>query len=150
MLPMLYGMYWQLIEGVPWGDKPLSDSELIGLSLFVMGCWGIAAAIMLSMRLEVKIDTSGVHYRLVPIKRKWRHITKAQIKAYSVKKGFPLFTSGGFGHHRSIFLKTRSFRISGNQYLQVEENDGEKILLGTQNPGEMERAMKKLMENERS
>lgn len=146
MLPMFYGMYWQLIKGIPWGDKPLSDTGLIALSLFVMGSWGIAAALMLSMRLEVRIDTEGIHYRFIPIKRNWRHITKPQIMTYGVKKGFPLFTSGGFGHHRSIFLKTRSFRISGNQYLQVEVMDGEKILLGTQNAGEMERAMKKLMQ----
>jgi hypothetical protein len=145
MVPMFYGTYLQLITGVPWGDEPMSDQGLIALVMFVTFSWGLAIFIMLSLRLDLKIDEQGVHFRFFPVKRTWRIITRQQVAGYSIQKGFKLFESGGLGYHRNIFLNTRSYRITGGNYLRLELDNDEKVLLGTQNPGEIEWAMKKLM-----
>lgn len=145
LLPLVDGLYWQLVKGKPWGDKPLSDGGLLALTAFVLATWGLAMAVLISFRLDVRIDDSGVHYKVVPIKMKWQTAGREQILTYSVEKKFRLLQSGGFGYHRNRFTGTRSVRISGSYHLSLMLKNGNKLLLGTQNPDELDKAMKKLI-----
>jgi hypothetical protein len=145
LLPLADGLYWQLIRGKPWGDKPLTDGGLLALFAFVLATWGLGMAVLISFRLDVRIDDSGVHYRVVPIKIKWQTASREQIAKYSVEKKFRLLQSGGFGYHRNRFTRTRSVRIRGGHHLSLLLKNGNKLLLGTQNPDELDKAMKKLI-----
>jgi len=145
ILPLANGLYWQLYKGELWGNEPLSNNGIIMLFLVVLISLGIASAVLLSMKLEVKIDHEGIHYRFVPIKPKWQLITKDQIAEYKLVPRFKLFQSGGVGHHRNRLTKTRSFRIQGGKHLYLRLHNGEKLLLGTQNLEGIEWAMKRLM-----
>jgi hypothetical protein len=146
LLPIAYGMRQQLVDGVPWGDEPMPDNGLIFMFLFVLLCIGIAAFVVLSSRLEVAVDAQGLRYRFFPITPKWKRLTRDEIASYTLEKHFKIFESGGFGHHRSILRKTRSYRIRGGHHLSLKLNNGQRLLLGTQNPEGMEWAMRKLME----
>jgi hypothetical protein len=145
LLPLADGLYWQLVRGEPWGDRPLSDGGLLALSAFVLATWVLAMAVLISFRLDVRIDDSGVHYRVVPIKMNWQTAGKEQILNYSIEKKFRLLQAGGFGYHRNRFTGTRSVRIRGGHHLKLLLKNGNTLLLGTQNPGELEMAMKKLI-----
>jgi hypothetical protein len=144
ILPILDGVYWQLFRGQPWGNKPMSDSGLLGLFVFILltsiGC----ITLLISVRLEVKVDSEGVHYCYVPIKPRWQHFSKDQIESYSLEKQYKLIHSGfGFSHNR--LNRTRRIRIRGGNHLFLVLRNGEKLLLGTQKPDELAHAMKKLM-----
>ena len=145
LLPLAYGLHQQLVMGIPWGDKPMSDNGLIAMFLVVIVSVGIGAFMILSSRLEVKVDGDNLRYRYFPITPQWQLITRALIDSYSLEKGFRMFRSSGFGHHRSFLLRTRSYRIRGARYLSLKLKNGQTILLGTQNPEGLEWAMKKLM-----
>jgi hypothetical protein len=145
ILPLANGLYWQLYKGEPWGNEPLSNNGIIMVFSAVVVSLGIAAAMILLTKLEMKIDHEGIHYRFVPIKQKWQLITKDQIAEYKLVQRFKLFQSGGFGHHRNRLTKTRSFRIQGGKHLYLRLHNGEKLLLGTQNLEGIDWAMKKLM-----
>jgi hypothetical protein len=145
LLPMADAVYWQLFRGEPWGNEPLSDSGLLGLFAFVLLAWGIAMAMLISIRLDVRIDDQGISYRFVPIKSKWQKVTKEEIANYSIRKKFSLLQSGGFGYHRNRLTRTWSMRIRGSHHLALALKDGRKLLLGTQNPESLEHAMKRLV-----
>lgn len=145
MLPLIYGLYWQVVKGVQWGNEPMKDSELIVMTIFVFTALIIMVFVMMSLRLEVFIDDEGVHYRMVPVKGKWRIVTPSQISSYTFADRYKLFESGGIGHHRNILKNTRSFRIFGGKHMTLTLNDGHRLLLGTQDRGGMEWAMRKLM-----
>jgi hypothetical protein len=145
IIPLIYGMYWQILQDVPWGDQPMSDTGMVVLFLFVILCMGVMAFMLLSMKLEVRLDEQGIHYRFIPLKNEWQLIRKDQISEYRFEKGMRLFTTGGVGYHRNVFTKTRSYRIFGSSCLSLKLNSGDKLLLGTRKPGEMEWALKKLI-----
>ncbi len=147
LLPLLYGMYWQIDQGEPWGNEPMSDQGLILLFLFILVSLGVASFMIVNVKLELTIDERGVHYRFPPIKSKWQTITKGQISDFSLEKRFRIFESGGLGYHRNRLNKTRSMRISGGKHLALKLINGEKFLFGTQNLEGLESAMKKLMNN---
>ena|SRR5688572_8822776 len=145
LIPIAYGLYWQVLKGQPWGDEPLSNTGLTLLFLFVMFSFGMAMFMFLTMKLELRIDEDGIHYRFFPIKNKWHLIPKNQIAEYRVEKKLRLFQTGGFGHHRNLFTKTRSYRFIGTSHLFLVLHTGEKIFLGTEKPGEAEWALKKML-----
>jgi hypothetical protein len=102
-------------------------------------------AILLSLKLELRIDKEGIHYRFVPIKNNWQVVKKEEIADYSLEKRFRFLDTAGFGHHRNRLAKTRSYRIRGGNHLVLKFHNGEKLLFGTQNLSGIEWAMKRLM-----
>lgn len=145
LLPLAYGLHQQLVEGIPWGNEPMSDNGLILMFFVVLVSLGIAGFVVLSSKLEVKVNGQGLHYRFFPITPQWRLITPEAIATYTLEKRFKIFQSGGFGHHRSFLRNMRSYRIRGGQHLSVTLRNGHRLLLGTQDPGGLEWAMKKMM-----
>lgn len=145
LLPLIYGIYWQIGQGVQWGDEPMSNSGLIGITLMVLVSMALMVFIMTNLRLEVKIDEAGIHYRMYPVKSRWRLVTPSEIEGYSFANRFKPFESGGIGHHRNLLKNTRSFRIIGGKHITVKFKDGHRLMLGTQDLTGMEWAMKKLM-----
>ncbi|MFD1001018.1 hypothetical protein ACFQ21_16950 [Ohtaekwangia kribbensis] len=147
IVPLLYGMYTQLILGQPWGDKPMSDNGLAILFLLSLGGWMVVAWILYSIRLEVYIDDEGVHYFYFPNSPSWKVITKDQIVSYEVRQRRNLFDMGGIGYHRNRFKKLRSMTIRGSKHIRLILPGNHKVLIGTQNPEEFDRALRRLLSN---
>jgi hypothetical protein len=145
LLPLVNGAYVQLIRGEQWGDKPMSDTGLISLILFMTVTWGLLMLMLFSIKLETKIDEVGIHYRFFPILRQWKQITPNQIVEYKFEQRFRFVEAGGIGYHRNRLNNTRAFRISGRKHLYVKTVDNSKIRIGTQNLEGIEWAMKRLM-----
>lgn len=147
MIPLLYGMYQQLVLGDPWGDKPLSDNGLAMLFLFSLAGWLLVMWILYSVRLEVYIDNEGLHYSFFPHSAAWKVITKNQIVSYEVRHSRNLFEMGGIGYHRNRFRKTRSMTIRGSKHIRLILPGNSKLLIGTQKPEEFDRALRRLLSN---
>ena len=145
IIPLGSGVYWQLAKGEPWGDKPLSDEGLILLFVFIVLVCLLSIFIVLSIRLEVKIDDQGIHYRFRPIKWRWQLVIKEEIETFSLENKFKFFEAPGFGYHRNRISRTWSFRIAGSRHIRVKLRNGRKLLFGTQNGEEFHRALKKIM-----
>ncbi|WP_201981518.1 hypothetical protein [Hymenobacter rubidus] len=107
---------------------------------------GVAVALsivlLLTLRLETRLDDAGMHYRLFPLQwnwqsRPWTEISQAYVRAYD-----PLGEYGGWGlkGRRS----NRALNISGDQGLQLVLRDGTRLLLGTQRPAEIKEALEQL------
>ena len=84
------------------------------------------------VRLDTRLDGSGVYYRLSPLHRKWQHQPWATISRASVRTYDPLAEYGGWGLKGSA--TNRTYNVAGTDGLQLELTDGRRILLGTQQP----------------
>jgi hypothetical protein len=145
LIPLLYGIYWQIGQGIQWGNTPMGNRELIGMTVVVSVSMSLMVFLVVNLRLEVKIDVDGIHYRMFPSKWRWRLVRPSEIEEYKFADRFKLFETGGIGHHRSIFKNMRSFRISGRKHMTLKFKDGHRLLLGTQDLSGLEWGMKKLM-----
>ena len=145
LLPLMIGIYTQIGQGIPWGDEPLSNNGLLGITLMVLFSMALMAFILLNLRLEVKIDEAGIHYRMYPVKSRWRLVNVSEISEYSFSDRFNFFEMAGIGHQRNLFRNYRSFRIAGGKHITVKFADGHRLMLGTQDITGMEWAMRKLM-----
>ena len=140
---ILYGFSMQIILGKPWGDNPISDSGLIITSIFAVAVVGLTIWLLLSTKLEIRIDAKRIQYRYYPIMRKWAMLLPDQIEEFEVKKlGF---LERGRRGYRGFFGKEKKLTIMGRHALKIRTADGRKVIIGTQSPEQLERAMKKLM-----
>jgi len=146
--PLGYGMYQQLVLDKPWGDDPSSDMGLTLTFIFVFVLMGSIWFLFSQVKLEVYIDKEGIHYRFPIFIRKEELIKKEQIARYEVRKYSPFLEYHGWGYRVARAKRKRgiAYNISGNIGLQLYFTDGKKLLIGTQRPEAIKRAMKRLME----
>ncbi len=130
----IFGIYKQLILGDKFGDKPMSDLELVIFTLFVFSLIGF----FFIMKLKTSIDKNGIQMSFFPFVRKkvnWNEIKNTEVVNY----GFV----GGWG----IRLWTKYgtvYNMKGNKGLAIELNNGKKFLIGTQKETELKKFMEKM------
>lgn len=147
-IPIGSGIYQQLVLRHPWGDRPMNDATLLGLFFFTLLCWCLVAWMLYSVKLEVYIDTEGIHYRFFPNRYTWRLIVKGEIVSYEIHRKKNIVETGGIGYHRNLFRNSRSMIIKGSVYIRFVLSGNRKILIGTQNPEAFDRAIRRLFENQ--
>jgi hypothetical protein len=94
------------------------------------------------MRLITRITSEGIYVRFTPFHLKeqfyaWDSIESAQVRTYS-----PLKEYGGWGIKYGFNGQGKVYNVAGNQGLQLVLKSGEKLLIGTQKPVEIQAAVR--------
>lgn len=136
----LYGIYQQIIEGISFGSKPMSNAALIILTIVVI----LLTIGFYSVRLETYIKQDGIYLRFFPFHRNfkfydWNTITKITIREYK-----PLKEYGGWGLRVGILANGQAFNVSGNIGLQLELMNNDKLLIGTRKSQELNNVLRQL------
>lgn len=138
LLPMILiacGIAWQIISGRPWGNYPLPTAALVANEavLIVIAVW------VYQMRLvtEVRADGLSVHFQWL-----WRRrrIPFATLHSYRVVTYNPLREYGGWGIRYGA-NGAQAYNVSGDRGVQCEFMDGKRLLIGSQRPEELARAL---------
>lgn len=129
LILMLYALYQQVVRGIPFGDKPAPSWVLVLITAALAGTF----VGLLVMKLEVRIDQDGIHYRFFPVIWKEKQIKKAEIERYEIRKFSAVLEYGGRGIRYGMGRKWgKGFIVSGNQGLQLYLTNGKKVLFSTE------------------
>ncbi|HON08875.1 MAG TPA: hypothetical protein PLW02_12330 [Verrucomicrobiota bacterium] len=128
-----YGMYRQLIQGIPFGNRPMSNESLKIVGPLIIGLiWGIFY-LFIYMRLRVLLFENSLVIHFRPLSKKV--IDYQQIKSCAVTQYRPIKDFGGWG------IRFRSgetaYTISGNKAVRLSLKDGKNILIGSNQPEEL-------------
>lgn len=134
----VWGFVQQIVFGKPFGNNPTSDWVLILLLLAPL----VIFSFFFALTLHTRVDQYGISYRFAPIHRGERVIKWESVKSCYVRKYKPIAEYGGWGFRRG--RNGMAYNTSGNMGLQIELNDGKKLLLGTRKPDELKRTLEKL------
>lgn len=140
-IPFIWGIYRQMIQGIPFGDKPMSNTGLLVVETLVL----LLTISFLFLKLETKIDTDGIEVRFFPFTLKalrysWDEISEAYVRTYA-----PILEFGGWGLRYGFFSgKGKALNVSGNQGLQLILKNGKKLLIGTNKEAELSEVLKRL------
>lgn len=128
---MTYGVYQQLYLGIPFGKQTVSDFSLLSI-FFGMLC---IPASMLIFRLHTQITKDGVLVKFFPFHLKFRECKWNEIKKVEVREYSPIGEFGGWGLRG--FGNNRALNVSGKIGLQLEFQNGNKLLIGTRKGDEI-------------
>ncbi len=138
-----WGIYQQLILGLPWGNEPMSN---LGLVLVSILCFTIITGVVLLFRfgkLEIKVTRWGLQYRFYPLLPRWKEIIKSDIKEYKIVK----YSFRGYGIRWGLDgIKT--INVRGNKGIEFLYCENKKIIIGTQQPEAFLAALDKMIKPE--
>jgi hypothetical protein len=141
--PVYYGLYNQLTLGEPWGDKPMSDTGLVILSVSLTVIMMGVLFLVFGSKLTTEVRPDGIYLSFFPFFKN-RFYPKERIEKFMIRKYRPVMEYGGYGIRYSV-KHGRAYNMSGNTGLQLIFTDGKKLLVGTQRPEPLKRAMEKMM-----
>jgi hypothetical protein len=135
-----YGIYQQIIMGQTFGTKPMSNTGLI-----IFACFTILLPLFIfSFRLVTLIKQDGIYVRFYPIQTKMKFYSWTDINKLYIRKYKPLMEYGGWGLRYGFSGNGRALNVSGNVGLQIEFNNGNKLLIGTNKSNVMKEVLTKL------
>ena len=128
-----YGFIEQLVFGIPWGDRPVSDSTLLMIGTAIILFTVSMIYLFYSLRLITEIRKDGVYIRFYPFRSKiipYKAITTCEARTYK-----PLAEYGGWGikYGRSGW----AYNIYGDRGVQLVLDDQKRILIGSQRADEL-------------
>ncbi|MEY3646640.1 MAG: hypothetical protein RL127_1348 [Bacteroidota bacterium] len=129
-----------------WGSMSYSlftesPKETVGIVVLVVMMIGLPV-LFLQMRLTTRITEAGIYVRFIPFHFKeqfypWDSIESAQVRTYNA-----LMEYGGWGIKYGFNGQGKVYNVSGKEGLQVVFKSGEKLLIGTQKPEEIQVAVR--------
>lgn len=139
----LFMLYQQMVMKVQIGNHPASNTVMLASAGLVL----LLTLLFANTKLITRIEKDGIYVKFYPFHRKykyyrWEKIVNSYIRTYS-----PLSEYGGWGIRYSMGGKGMAYNVSGNQGLQLELEDGKKVLIGTANPTELEAVLNKVQKN---
>ena len=131
-----YGAYQQLLLKRPFGDNPAPDSLLwVLLILFGIGL----PVFFYSLKLETEIRADVLYYRFAPLQRRFQRIAFSDIRSAEAVVYRPLRDYGGWGIRYGP--KGKAFNVRGNRGVEVVQEDGGRIMIGSQRAEELAMAL---------
>lgn len=99
---------------------------------------------LIGIKLNYTINNEGIKVRMFPFMFNYKHIKFSELSKIYVRKYNPISDYGGWGYRIGIFGKGRALNVKGNMGLQLEFNNGKKLLIGTQKPDELKEYLMKI------
>jgi hypothetical protein len=142
------GINQQIIHGIPYGDKPMPDSGLIGSGLFSLIIMAGVIVLVYKAKLVIEISEHAIQFRFPPFISKYKVIGREEIERFEIREYRPIREYGGWGIRLGIRKSGIAYNVHGNIGLQLYLVNGKKILLGTQRKDAIKDAMKKMMKKD--
>jgi hypothetical protein len=138
---MWYAFVSQVLLGIPFGDNPGTN----GLIWFLLIGFGIIfPALLLGAHLTVEVRTDGIWLRFFPFHgRMWR-IGKGEFYRHEAITYRPLNDFGGWGIRYGP--KGTAYNVSGNRGVMLYFSRKKTIMIGSQRPEELDRAIERMIE----
>jgi hypothetical protein len=129
----IYGMYTQLYLGHPWGDRPMSDTMLVIVSILSISLTAGLTLLFLKLKLITEVNAAGIHVRFYPLTSKtirFEDITSCTARTYK-----PIREYGGWGIR--IGRNGKAYNVYGDEGVQLEFADALPLLIGSQRAEEL-------------
>lgn len=129
---LTFGIYQQIILGIPFGSKPAPDAVLIIIFVFILVLTVLLNGLFLTLRLITEVTDEGLSYRFPPLIRQTKIIRKEEITEYTIRKYSPIREYGGWGIRWGGGRTGNAYNVKGNMGLQLQLRNGKNVLFGTQ------------------
>lgn len=139
-IALLFWAYFvvQVLGGEPVGSDPAPDAFIIVFWLL----FGIGLpALFHGIRMETRVGPLGVHLRHFPFHRQFRRWPFERIRSAEARTYRPLREYGGWGIR--IGPGGLAYNVKGDRGVQLVLTSGQRILLGSQEPGALAAAIAK-------
>ncbi len=142
---LIYGIFQQLVQNEPWGNKPLSDAALVATGLGFAAFGVVMIVLFLEMRLITEVRSNGLYIRFIPFHRRFFSIDLPEVVECRALTYRPILEYGGWGIRYR--WKGKAYNVSGNRGVRLVFRNGHHILIGSQRAQELADCINTILEN---
>ncbi|GAA0891058.1 hypothetical protein GCM10009122_07370 [Fulvivirga kasyanovii] len=139
---IMYVFYMQLQLKQPVDDR-LSDLWLIVSGVMALLVITLVVWLVLAGKLQTEVTKRRIRYRFPPFIWNWKIIKADEIQNFEISNYYAAKELKGHGYQK--LGQAKALSVSGNMGLRLTYYTGKKLLLGTQKPEKLKRAMEQLM-----
>ncbi|MBC7185845.1 MAG: hypothetical protein H5U38_02315 [Calditrichaeota bacterium] len=138
---LLAGFSWyvlvaQILMGIRMGNHPAPD--VVAVILWLIFGVGLVAFFWWT-RLITEVRSDGLYIRFVPFHRKFKRLPYSELARFEACTYRPILEYGGWGIRYG--RNGMAYNVSGNRGVQLEFTNGKRLLIGSQQPEVIVRAM---------
>lgn len=131
-----FGFIRQILIRIPFGQHPAPNIVMI-ITWVIAGVF--LPAFIGSTKLVTEVRGNGLYIQYFPFHLSPRRIAFDKLQNYEVRVYRPLLEYGGWGIRYGT--KGQAYNMAGNRGVQLVLIDGKRILIGSQKPEEMVKAI---------
>ena len=125
------------------------DGSQAGWEVFLAVAVGIGVPIAISalfflLKLQTEVRPDGIYVRFFPFHIHFKRFAREDLSEYYARQYKPIREYGGWGIRYSI-RNGRAYNVRGNKGVQLVLSTGKKLLIGSQNPEQLEAAIRSIM-----
>lgn len=135
----VFGIYRQVIQGIPFGNNPVSNNGLL-LIAFLTVAFSLFFG---NIKLTTIVKEDGIYVQFFPLQLSLKKYAFSELAHIYIRKYSGLKEYGGWGYRFGI-NGGMAYTASGSDGLQLVTIDGKKLLIGTQNPDELKEVLLRL------
>lgn len=137
-----YGLVEQLVYGRPFGNRPMSDTGLLVFAPVILVFDIGLLALFLAANLSTQVRDDGLYLRYFPFHLSFHRLPLENMAAVEAVTYSPLRDYGGWGIRYGRGGK--AYNPTGNRGVRISYLNGRHILIGSQRPEELARAIESL------
>ena len=151
LLPLSFfiiGLISQIGYGIEFGDKPMSDKELI-ICTVISAIFALFVLMLFKFsNLTIEVKTDGFYYQYFPFHLSVKKIEKTIVKSATIRNFRPIAEYGGWGIRYGFGKRGKGYVVSGNTGVQFILNNDKKVFFSTIEPEKMRIAVEKVFKIE--
>lgn len=136
----IFGVIEQVVLGHQFGDNPIGNTGL----LLITGSFFLLTLMFFFSKLETEITKDGLSVRLAPFHIRFKRFGWNQFSKIYVREYSPIAEYGGWGLRYSLSGSGKAYNMSGRMGLQLEFQNGKKLLIGTKKAEELKGVLEKI------
>jgi hypothetical protein len=139
---VLWGVYAQLVQGEPWGNRPASNASLLVSAVVTILIPSAVVVLIRWANLITEVRADGLFLRYVPFHWSDQRIALEQVEKIESVVYSPLRQYGGWGIRYGRTGK--AYNVSGNRGVLLTYTSGKTLLIGSQQPDQLRTAILRL------
>jgi len=132
-----YGMIKQLAFGHTWGNRPMSNKALAIVGMVVIVFVVGLIYLFYTMKLITEVQDNDLFVQFFPLSQQvisFDSVRRCEVRIYN-----PIKEYCGWGIRYS--KRGKAYNVSGNRGVEIEFHSGKPLLIGSQKPEELEKAI---------
>ena len=134
-----------LTQQQSYETQPIIGHIIVGILLPIT-----IAVLFLMLKLETQVRTNGLYVRFFPIHIRFKRFSPNDLSEFYTRTYHPILEYGGWGIRYGWFWfgkLGKAYNVRGNKGVQLVLKSGKRLLIGSQKPDELARAIGSFMKS---
>ena len=139
----MFGLYWFVSRDILSQQGSIGALPVTFFIVFMVFVPAAVAILFLTLKLETEVRSDGLYVRFFPFHIRYKEFTAEDLTECCTRTYRPILEYGGWGI--KFGKKGKAYNVKGNKGVQLILKNQKRLLIGSQKPDELARAIGSFM-----